>query len=193
MSTVCWHFYSSFDVQHMKSISKSISLAFAILFLASSCATLTDDIVISTRSNSEINYDKYKTYAWAGNTQIVFDPIGQWEQPTLDTDEEVRFVVNRELRNLGINQVKEDPDILVTCAAGIDMTSMKLKADPDSDAPALSNVPRAALAIALVDTKTGYTVWVGFAEGEVQQQQSIENIRKRIDYAIHEIFKNYND
>ena len=69
------------------------------------------------------------------------------------------------------------------------MTSLELKEDPESKKQVLTNVPKAALVIALVDADTGYTVWLGFAEGDVQEQQTIENIRARIDYAVSEIFK----
>ncbi len=72
------------------------------------------------------------------------------------------------------------------------MTSLELKEDPESKKEVLTNVPKAALVIALIDANTGYTVWLGFAEGDVQEQQTIENIRARIDYAVTEIFKPYN-
>ncbi len=160
--------------------------------ITTSCATLTSDIEIETHANPDVNYNAYKTYAWAGSAQIVFDPVGQWEQPTLDMDEEVRFVINRELRARNINQVQDQPDLLVAFAAGIDTTILELKDNPDSDKKVLTNIPKAALVIALTDAKTGYAVWLGYAEADVQPQQTIENIRTRIDYAVSEIFKPYN-
>ena len=166
--------------------------AFVAPVIISACATLTSDIEVQTRKNPDINYDRYKTYGWAENAQIVFDPIGQWEQPTLNTDEEVRVVINRELQKRGINQVEKDPDLFIAFAAGVDTTALELKEDPNSDKKILKNVPKAALIIALIDADTGYTVWSGYAMGEVQQQQSIDNIRARIDYAISKIFKAYN-
>ena len=171
--------------------SFSISVFIAVIF-TSSCATLTDDIQIETRADSSINYNKYKTYAWAGSAQIVFDPIGQWEQPTLDTDEEVRFVINRELRARGFNKVENNPDIWVAFAAGVDTPVLELKEDPSKDKTVLSNVPKAALVIALIDADTGYTVWSGYAMGDALPQQTIDNIRTRIDYAVSQIFKPYN-
>ena len=169
------------------------SLVFlAAAFVTTSCTTLTGDIEIETHANPEVDYNTYKTYAWAGSAQIVFDPIGQWEQPTLDMDEEVRFVINRELRARNINQVEVQPDLLVAFAAGIDTTTLELKDDPSSDEKVLTNIPKAALVIALTDANTGYTVWLGYAEADVQPQQTIENIRTRIDYAVSEIFKSYN-
>ncbi len=167
-----------------------ITLALSLL-ATSSCATLTDDIEVETHANPDVNYNSYKTYAWAGSAQIIFDPVGQWEQPTLDTDEEVKFVINRELRARGLHQVTNHPDLLVAFAAGIDTTILELKENPSNDKKIMANVPKAALLIALVDANTGYTVWVGYAVGEAQQQQTIESIRTRIDYAVKEIFDGY--
>ena len=160
--------------------------------LLAACVGLTNDIVVKVDSNPDIDYKQYKTYAWAGSAEIIFDPIGQWEQPTLDTDEEVKFVINREMRAHGFNQVEHDPDIYVAFAAGVDMEALDLKEDPESKKKVLTKVPKAALVVALIDANTGYTVWLGHAQGEVQKQQSIENIRARIDYAITQIFRPYN-
>ncbi len=162
-------------------------------FFISSCATLTQDITVETHADPAVDYKSYKSYAWAGSAQIVFDPVGQWEQPTLDTDEEVKFIINRELRGKGLIEVQRKPDLLVGFAVGIDMAHLELKQDPESKQEILTNIPKAALVIALIDANTGYTVWLGFAEGQVQEQQTIENIRKRLDYAVNRIFKSYNN
>ena len=161
--------------------------AIVSIMLIASCATLTDDIEINTQADSNINYSNYKTYAWAGSEQIIFDPVGQWEQPTLDTDEEVKYIVNRELRKHSMHQVENNPDLFVAYAAGVDTSVLELKEDPERDEKVLTNVPRAALVIALIDAKTGYTVWLGYAVGDVQQQRTIDDIRERIDYAVSEI------
>jgi len=178
----------------MKTLTKILLISSIVItaIFTSSCATLTEDISIETHANPDIDFNSYKSYAWAGTAQIVFDPIGQWEQPTLDTDEEVKFNINRELRSKGLIEVQSHPDLLVAFAAGVDMTNLELKEDPESKKEMLTNVPKAALVVALIDANTGYTVWLGFAEGDVQEQQTIENIRARIDYAVTEIFKPYN-
>lgn len=162
-------------------------------FALSGCATLTSDISVETHSYPDIDYSRYKTYAWLGTAQIVFDPIGQWEQPTLDTDEEVRFLINRELRKHGLSPVDSEPDLFVAFAAGVDMTALELKENPETRQEMLTNVPTAALLVALVDARTGYTVWLGYATGNVQKQQSMENIRKRLDYAVSRIFQSFNN
>jgi len=169
---------------------KHLFLLLSALLIAS-CVTLTNDIEVETHTSPDVDFSTYKSYAWAGSAQIVFDPIGQWEQPTLDTDEEVKFNINRELRSHGLFEVTSNPDLLVAFAAGVDMTTLELKEDPNAKKPVLTNVPKAALVVALIDARTGYTVWLGYAEGRVQKQQSIENIQKRINYAVSQMFKDY--
>jgi len=153
------------------------------------CATLTSDIEVETQIAADTDFSSYRTYAWAGSAEVVFDPVGQWEQPTLDTDEEVRFVINRELRARDMIQVDTDPDLLVAFAAGVDTTALDWKDNPENEEPVLTSVPKAALVVAMVDAKTGYIIWLGYATGEAQEQLSIEKIRSRIDYAVSEIFK----
>jgi hypothetical protein len=168
-------------------------LCLITVLASSSCTSLTRDINTETHADPETDFNHYKSYAWAGSARIVFDPLGQWRQPTVDTTEEVKASITRELHDKGLIEVHNDPDLLVAFAVGIDMTSLDLIEDPDSAEKILTNVPKASLVVALVDADTGYTVWMGFAEGEVQQQQSIENIHARIEYAVSEIFADYND
>ena len=168
-----------------------MKIVIAAIFLAA-CTSLTGDIEINIQGNPDINLNKYKTYAWADSAQVVFDPIGQWEKPTLDTDEEVRFVINRELNKRGLYEVGHDPDLLIAFAAGVNTTVLKLKEDPEQGNKVLSNIPQAALVITLIDTQIGYPVWSGYAIGTVQEQQPIENIRARIDYAVTRIFSTFN-
>lgn len=179
--------FSSGTVMHL--LVKLILLTGTLVI--TSCATLTSDIEIETHTNPDINILSYKTYAWADNAQIVFDPIGQWEQPTVDTDEDVRSFINRELRARNLKQVDNAPDLLVTFSAGIDSATLELKEDPnnDIDNEDLTRIPKEAMVVALIDAKTGYTVWTGYASGGAQEQQTIKNIRGRINFAVHEIFK----
>ncbi len=162
------------------------------VFFISACSTLTTDIEVEVHTYPDVNYDAYRTYAWAGSTQIVYDPIGQWKQPTLDTEEEVKFIINRELRARGLNLVEHNSDLLVAFAAGIDTEVLELKEDPKLNKKLLNNIPKAALVIVLIDAKTGYPVWSGYAIGDLQQHQDIRDIRARIHYAVSEIFKPYN-
>jgi len=157
--------------------------------MLSSCATLTDDIVISSHVNTDINMRNYKTFAWHTDSQIAFDPVGQWEQPTFDTDEEVRDLIQRGLLKRGFRQAIEEPDLFVTFSAGIDSDLLKLSNNSSDKKSASTDVPQSALVVAFTDAISGQTIWLAHADASPQKQQSIDNIRKRIHYAIKHIFK----
>ncbi len=166
----------------------SVGVLISITML-SSCATLTDDIVISSHVNSGINLRNYKTFAWHTNSKITFDPIGQWEQPTLDTDEEVRELILQGLLKRGFHQTTDEPDLLVTFSAGINSDLLRLSNNSSEKNAASTNVSQSALVVAFTDTISGQTIWLAHADASPQKQQSIDNIRKRIRYAIKHIFK----
>lgn len=161
---------------------------FAIAIL-SSCATLTDDIIVLSHANEDINIRNYKTFAWNTNSQISFDPIGQWEQPTLDTDEEVRSLITKNLLKRGFRHTVENPDLLITFSAGIDSDILNLSNSTSEKNATSTKVPKSALVVALTDAISGQTIWLAHADTSPQEQQSIDNIRKRIHYAIKQIFK----
>lgn len=171
--------------------SKNLFFLGILFFITtlSSCATLTDDIVVLSHFNEDINIRNYKTFAWNTHSQIAFDPIGQWEQPTLDTDEEVRELIQQGLLNRGFRHAINKPDLLVTFSAGVDSDILKLSNNFSDKNSASNEVPKSALVVALTDASSGQTIWLAHADAGPQKQQSIDNIRKRIHYAIKQIFK----
>lgn len=165
-------------------------LFLAPLLLTSACSTsLTRDIEVEVLAEPEAVMSPYKTYAWLAGAQVVFDPDGLWEPPDTDIDADVRFIINRELRKKGIYENSAKPDIYVAYAAGIDMEALQLSENPDSGKKLLTAIPKAALVVALVDAGTGYLVWLGQAVGNAQQAPDAKTTRKRIEYAVVEMFK----
>jgi hypothetical protein len=77
----------------------------------------------------------------------------------------------------------------VAYAAGVDMTTLGLKQNPETQQKLLENVPKAALVVALIDADSGYVIWIGEAVGEVQEQADEATVRARIEYAIKEMFR----
>jgi hypothetical protein len=53
----------------------------------------------------------------------------------------------------------------------------------------LTNVPKGALTIALVDAETSVVIWAGIATAEIQQSPDQEVIKKRLEYAVSAMFK----
>ena len=88
----------------------------------------------------------------------------------------------------GMLEDSVNPDLIVAFAAGIDMDSMDIKTDPESGLEMLANVPLGALSVILVDAVTGRAIWVGVATADVQENPTLETTRKRLDFAVSEMF-----
>jgi hypothetical protein len=160
-----------------------------LVFFLTSCATVTQDIKVEAQADPKVSFSGYKNYAWLASAEILYDPEGQWEPKDIDIDSEVRFIVNRELRKRGMTEVTSNPDMYIAFAAGIDMSSLDIKENPEAKEPVLANIPKAGLVIVMADAETGFLTWIGIAEGEAKAERSEEEIRTRIDYAVTQMFK----
>jgi Domain of unknown function (DUF4136) len=162
----------------------------AVLLLLSGCASsVTKDIMIDAEADPKANFAGYTSYRWLGSAAIVYDPEGQWEPPQFDADAEIRFLIDRELRKRGMTEAAGNADMIVAYAAGIDMSSMDIKVDPESKLSTLENVPAGALTVILIDSTTGLAIWGGVATAEVQQNPDQEITRQRLDFAVSSMFK----
>lgn len=161
----------------------------AAVFLITGCASITEDIRVETDTHPTANLKGYETFAWIAAAEIVYDPHGQWELPQFDTDNEVLWLIRRELRRRDLAEVEVNPDLLAGFATGVNMAALKLKRNPETRLETLENVPKAALVVVLIDSQTGLPVWVGRATGELQEEATDDVIRKRLDYAVNQMFK----
>jgi hypothetical protein len=163
---------------------------FAGLLLVAGCATnVTKDIVVNTEVDPKANFKGYTTYAWLSSAAILYDPEGKWEPPGFDADAEIKFLIDRELTKRGMTEDSANPDMTVTFAAGIDMSSMEIDIDPESNMAMLDNVPLGALVVILGDTNTDLIIWGGLATAEIQENPGQETIKKRLEYAVTQMFK----
>jgi len=172
-------------------MNKNYVLLFTIVvMLLSGCAsTPTKDIEVDAQADPKANFSGYKTYAWLGSAAIVNDLYGRWEPPAFDSDAEIKYLIDRELRKRGKIQNLNNPDMIVAFAAGIDMEALGLKVDPKTKIDMLENIPQGGLLVVLVDSKSGFVIWAGMATGEVQQNPDTETIKARLDYAVTQLFK----
>jgi len=171
-------------------MKNSLLAVSAVLLLLTGCASsVTKDIIVEAEADPTINFSGYTSYTWLGSAAIVFDPEGKWEPPQFDADAEIKFHIDRELRERGMTEDSVDPDLIVGFAAGIDMSSMEIDIDPKSNLTTLDNVPLGALTVILVDARTGFAIWAGIATAEIQQSPSQETIKKRLEYAVSLMFK----
>lgn len=171
-------------------MNKNLLAILGIMFLVAGCASsVTKDIMVDTDVDPKANLKGYSTYTWLGSAAIVYDPEGKWEPPRFDADAEIKFLIDRELRKHGMTESSANPDLIVAFAAGIDMATMEIKIDPESNLETLENVPMGALTVILIDAGTGLAIWGGVAPAEIQQNPEQEVIKKRLDYAVSSMFK----
>lgn len=166
-----------------------VLMALFVLILTACASPLTQDIEVDADADPKANLAGYTTYAWLGSAAILNDPKGRWEPPEFDADAEIKFLIDRELRKRGMKEVAVNPDMIVGYAAGIDMEALQLVEDKEAKLQVLQNVPTGSLVIVLIDGSTGNPVWASAAVADVQQQISSEDVRKRLDYAVTQMFK----
>jgi len=173
-------------------MSKYLIIITTVLIFISGCASsITKDIMVEAEADPKINFQGYSSYTWLGSAAIVFDSQGRWEPPGFDADAEIKFLIDRELRARGMSEDSVNPDMIVAFAAGIDMDSMEISIDPESQLTVLENVPLGALAIVLVDAHTGLAIWGGVATADIQENPAQETIKKRLDFAVTSMFKKF--
>jgi len=174
--------------EKMKKLNSAL-VALLILFITACASPLTQDIEVDADADPKANLAGYKTYAWLGSAAILYDPKGRWEPPEFDADAEIKFLIDRELRKRGMQEVAVNPDMIVGYAAGIDMEALQLVEDKEAKLQVLQNVPTGSLVIVLIDGNTGNPVWASAAVANVQQEISTADVRKRLDYAVTQMFK----
>jgi hypothetical protein len=158
--------------------------------LLSGCAsTPTKDIMIDAQADPKANFSGYKTYTWLGSAAIINDPYGRWEPPAFDSDAEIKYLIDRELRKRGMSQKSVDPDLIVGFAAGIDMDALELKTDPNSKKNIITKVPQGGLVIALVDSESGFIIWLGVATADIHEQPDEKTAKARLDYTVTQLFR----
>jgi hypothetical protein len=171
----------------------SLKYSFWIIILASllsACTTFPkEDIEVTAEADPKVNFSGYKTYTWLGSAGILNDPLGTWEPPEFDIDQEVRDLIERELIKRGMVKTMQDPDMLVLYALGVDMAALELKENPEAQMKMLENVPRGAMLILMIDPDTDFVIWVGAATAEVQQNPETEVVKSRLDYAVTQMIK----
>jgi hypothetical protein len=174
----------------MKNFREFMAVVFAALVISGCVSTkLTEDIDVDVQAAPGVDVDGFKTYAWIATAQILNDPQGQWEPRNFDADAEIRFLIDRELRKRGVTQVERNPDMLVAYIAGVDMEALELKEDPKQDMQVLQNDPKGALAVIFISPVNGRALWAGVATANVEGQRSSEDTKKRLDFAVSEMFR----
>jgi hypothetical protein len=171
-------------------MNRSHVLSLLSVMLFAGCASVpTKDIAVAAQADPKANFSGYKTYTWLGAAAILNDAHGQWEPPAFDADAEIKYLIDRELRERGMLESSAAPDVIVAFAAGINMDALELKMDPNTKMEALAQVPRGGLVIALVDGQSGFVIWRGVAIADVQKQPDTKTVKARLDYAVTQLLR----
>lgn len=164
--------------------------AILVILAVSGCTSQFKDITVATESNPRVDIAGYETYAWAGAAAIISDPDREWTPPDLDIGAEIQFLIDRELRKRGMTQVADDPDALVVYGVGVDMKFIESRVGED-DVEQFDEVPLGGILVLLTDPRTQQVMWIGAAESELSGNPDRDRARKRLDYAITTMFKQF--
>lgn len=156
-----------------------------VLTVAAGCSSVpTKDIKIHTEAAPTADFSRYRSYAWLGAATLLADAGGKWEAPDFDADAEIKYLIDRELRARGMTENSREPDLMVAFALGVNMDALEIRTDPETDLEVLTNVPQGGVLIALMDTRTGFTIWAGKAMAKLRAEKDAEVARARLDYAV---------
>ena len=167
-----------------------VGVAFIALVLAG-CASEFKDIQVATEASPKVDFDGFRSYAWAAAAAIVRDPDGEWTPSNVDIGAEIMFLVDRELRARGMTEAAHSPDVLVVYAVGVDMKALDVIVDPDDQTERFAQVPKGGLMIILADPESRRVMWVGGALADLVEEPTVELQKKRLDYAITTMFKKF--
>ncbi len=185
-------------------MKKYFPLAFlALALLISGCAemgtmgedSVTSDIKVSAQTDDKANLSGYKSYSWIAVGAVLNDPEGKWQPPGFKAGEEIKNLIDDQMKNKGYMRKDDAADLGVAFFLGIDMEARKFKMNPETKMKEMQDVAKAALVVVLVDTRTGFIVWIGEASRSAtktvtgRNKVDDEKIRKRIHYAVTEMFK----
>ena len=163
---------------------KKIGILISLL-LASCAAVNTSDIEILSEAHPRFQLGGYGSYSWAGSASIVFDSEGRWEPPGYDLDAEIKFLIDTEMRALGLVENSANADLILGFGTVIDIQSPQLNQDPDSSLELLEqSMPLGALSVTFIDARTGFVVWVGIATADIEETPDPDLSRQRLQYVV---------
>ena len=171
---------------------KRLFLSTLAALLLSGCATTSsdfDDIDLITEIHPRFDLSSYGSYAWQGSAGIIFDPQGRWEPPDYDLDDEIKFLIDTELRGHGLVESDTLPDLMASFAIAIQIDDLPFNRNPDVEMPVIEEVPQGALVITLVDTNLGYAVWAGLAAANVDETPDNDMSRRRLQYVVSNLLE----
>lgn len=168
-------------------------LLITLLTLLTGCAYYAKDIRVQTEVGVHADISRYTAYIWSESITSLNDPSGKWQPPGFDITEDIRQLIDRELAKRGVRYSTTNPGLAVSFRLAANMQALELVKKPNSSQDMLIIKPDATLIVVLTDIASKNIIWISKAEAEIQQDIDAELVRKRLDYAITEMFKGLNN
>ena len=90
-----------------------------------------ENMEFRSRHNPNTDFGQFKTYAWGAMLGELNDPEGKWTPRGVDIAKQLMFLVDRELRKRGFQEVEENPDAIIAYDLLVDMETVRTLRDPD--------------------------------------------------------------
>lgn len=166
-------------------------ITLAGVLLACGCAPKapTSDIKTQVAADETIKFSGFKTYTWFAGVGMVRDDTGKWDDGDLDIAAELKFIIDKTMRDRGMNESTSNPDLFIGFLVVADVNELKQITDRGGKVTSIEGVGESALVIELIDAKTERTVWVGVASADAQTGRSNDEVKARLNYAVSELFK----
>ncbi len=170
-------------------MSKSIILIISCVLFLSACAYTTKDITTHTNEHKSYIY-KEKTFQFLEVKTQLNDPDNKFQTSGFELGNFVKQTINKELIKHGLKHSSSDADIIVSYGIGINMTAQSFNLFGNKEEGFLTNKPKGALTIIISNKKSHEVLWEAWTNAQYKQLET-EVAKKRIKYAISELFKEF--
>ena len=167
-----------------------LSLTATTVLFFSGCNSTTKGINVESHTAQKVNLDGYKSYEWLASASIIVDENNAYKNHGYNVEEYIQSQISKTLLNKNRTHSSSNPDFLVSYITGVNMDAVKEKVD-DAGKKYIDSVPKAALAIVLIDTRTSQIIWSASADAKIQETLDDTKSKERIDYAIEKMFSNF--
>jgi len=162
-----------------------------LLLLTVSCTGVTQDIRTDSRTYGDANLRAGKTYQWDAAALVLADVTGSWKGSGIDLARALRDAVEGQLQRAGYTQVASGADVSVVLGA----IGTREQAEAASSKTAQSTDPvivtEGCLIVDVLQTGTSNLLWRGVARSTANTVYSREDVLVRVNYAVQEMFKNF--
>ncbi|QKZ11314.1 DUF4136 domain-containing protein [Spirosoma sp. KUDC1026] len=173
---------------------------FALALLLTATLTQAQQMTTDVDQATDVNFDKYKTYAWASQVDSKLDP-GLYFLNDLELKKRIRDAVAFSLDGRGYKFTRNSPDLLVNFRVfdkptkiegyesyGVSYFGANEIREPEDKKT--FEVPAGSVILNLVDTKSGQVIWRGISSG-LTNTNGFDRDENKVKQAINLLFEKY--